>query len=101
MLKFSRVQWGAVVFDFLLHAKHLNAVEKSALADIVGEAAVVAYKQFIYSLFVEDTLQSTKRWRKAVDQLCITSLKMTVHVILSDLPWFSSCLSSCIVLYIH
>jgi len=40
--KFSRVQWDAIAFDFLPHAKHLSAVEKSALADIHGEAAVVA-----------------------------------------------------------
>jgi len=48
------------------------------------------YKQFIRSLFVEDTLQDALKAqpsllprRKAIERLCITSYRMRVHVILS------------------
>jgi len=40
VLKFARAHWGSVCsIDFLPHAKHLSGVEKSAFADILGEAA--------------------------------------------------------------
>jgi len=49
--------------------------------------------QFIGSFFMEDALQdafkaerSLLSWRKAAEQLCITSYKIMVHVILSY-PW--------------
>jgi len=85
----------------------LSGVENSAFADILGKAAwsrtqllstgtqysVETYKQFVRSLFVESTLQdalkvqpSLRPGRKAVEQLCITSYKMMVHMILSYPP---------------
>ena len=57
----------------------------------------MAYTQFGHSLCMEVTLQDALKAqcsllprRKAVERLCITSYKMTVHVILSypPAPWF-------------
>jgi len=61
--------------DFLPHAKHLSAIEKSAFTDILGEdihnclyrhvESIVTYKKFVGSLFVEDIFQDVLKCKAA------------------------------------
>ena len=92
-------------YSFLPDTPHLSGIKKSAFVDILGKAAWSCMyllntgtqqsieshnNQFVHNPFLEDTLQDALKAqpsllprRKAVEQLCITSCKKMVHVILS------------------